>query len=228
MDRMELTRREARRERRMGAALVVLFSAIMAAAVLALSVTRRAWSLDAIIFAVALAAAAVAALGAALALRPGEDARRLAGAGGRTDREQSARAGQLATLPATSLILVLIGGLNAHRMMQGARGWEVILPAVMTAVVVLFTPLLVMGWDGGARRLKRFLDDELTRAHRAEVLKLGFWIVTLAVTAIYLAGLWRPQEAVTALPFALWAAGAATAFRFAQLHRRAEALGGDE
>lgn len=219
-----LEKREARREARLKAAMIVMMTAMLVGAT-TLLLARDDLMGGTTAGAILLAAVAAVALGAgavALGAAPGEDARRLNAAGGRRDREQRARTGQLIALPASSLFLIVIASLNAQRMLDGERTLTAILPATMGALFVLLVPMMVMGWDGGARKLRKFLDDELTRAYRDQAVKTGFWVLLAAATTIYLVGLWRPEDAVTALPFALWAGGAAAALRFAQLHRRAE------
>ena len=76
-----------------------------------------------------------------------------------------------------------------------------------------------------ARKAKRFLEDELTRAFRARAITAGFWALLPGVAAAYVVGLWRPEWTVIALPVVMTVAGAVASLRFALLHRAAE---GDE
>ncbi len=227
-ERDRLEAREARRERRFRAALVVMWTAVLVSIATALS----GWGglIDETVFGESAFAAVLIALGlialaagaAAMASMPGADRQRLHGLGGRRDREQRARTSQMLFLPAILLVTVSIGALNAARLLAGEREAAVWICALVVPLLVALPPAMVMGWDGGARKLRRFLEDELTREFRARAMALGFWVLLGSATALYLFGLWRPAEAVALLPFALWAGGGAAALKFALLHRRAE------
>lgn len=227
MERAEqdrLAARERRRERRLKMALTVMWLALLAAGTFSLTGWRGV--LDdaaAVAVLIALAATALVAAAAGLAFAPGVDRQRLQGLGGRRDREQRARTAQLTVLPASLLVLILVGSLNARRMLlEGERDSTALLPALLVALLVVLPPVMVMGWDGGARKLRRYLEDELTREFRARAIATGFWVLLPGVVAAYLIGLWRPADAVVLLPMVLWAGGAAAALRFAALHRSAE------
>lgn len=222
-ERERLEAREARRERRLRWALTVMWLALLLAVAMGLAGWRGVLDDAAAIALLAgLSSVALASAAAALAFAPGADRLRLHGLGGRRDREQRARTAQLMVLPASLLVMICIGALNAHRMLDGERETAVLLPALIVPLLVLAPPMMVMGWDGGARKLRRFLEDELTREYRARAITTGFWVLLGSVTAIYVFGLWFPGDAVSILPLALWAGGSAAALRFALLHRRAE------
>lgn len=227
-ERDGLEAREARRERWRQAALVVMWTAVLVAIACVLAglggLIDRTGVSETVFAAclIALSLIGLAAWTAARAAAPGADHRRLAGLDGRRDREQRARTSQLLVLPAMLLVTVSIGSLNAARLMAGEREAAVWICALVVPLLVVLPPAMVMGWDGGARKLRRFLEDELTREFRARAMALGFWVLLGSATTLYLVGLWRPAEAVALLPFALWAGGGAAALKFALLHRRAE------
>ena len=79
-----------------------------------------------------------------------------------------------------------------------------------------------MGWDGGSKKIKRLIEDELTRSYRASAITCAFWVLLVGVAGAYLVGLWNPEAVIVALPMILWSSATTAALRFAQLHRRAE------
>lgn len=166
---------------------------------------------------------------AAVLFRPTEATRRAASSGGYRDRVQRERTSMIMVLPASTLGLTVIAMARAQEWLSGEdRSWGGVALACVAVLNIVLLPVMVMGWDGGARKMKRFLDDELSRAYRASAMTCAFWMLLVGVTGAYLVGLWNPREAVIALPMILWVASATAALRFAQLHRRAERGMGDD
>lgn len=142
-----------------------------------------------------------------------------AGAEGRADREQAARAWTLLALTFAGLVLSVVSAFAAHRMVTGvAQGmeWLGALNAVLYAVLV---PVMVMNWDAQAWKLKKWLEDELVRTLQAKALTAAFFVLLFGASAAYLVGLWRPEWAVVALPIVLWSAAATASVRFVLLGR---------
>ncbi len=154
--------------------------------------------------------------------RPGEAAKRIQAEGGYRDRVQREQVSRIMIMPAATLGLTVIGMSKAHDWLNGERDFGSGLLAAVIALNLLTLPVMVMGWDGGSRKLKRLLDDELTRAYRADAMTAAFWVLMLGVAAIYLVGLWRPEWTIVALPGLLWLAAATASLRFALLHRAAD------
>ncbi|RYG16342.1 MAG: hypothetical protein EON96_08955 [Caulobacteraceae bacterium] len=102
------------------------------------------------------------------------------------------------------------------------RGLSGVLLAGAAALNLLIIPVMVMGWDGGSRKQRRLLDDELTRAYRAQAMTWAFWILLIGVTGLYMVGLWSPRFAVVFMPMVMWAAAAMAALKFSALHKRAD------
>lgn len=146
-------------------------------------------------------------------------------AGGWRDRVQRDRRAHLLMLPVLMLTAVALGvpavaDIVADRGEFGDWVWAgaIVLHAVLG-------PAVMMGWDGGARKQKRLLDDELTRALRQQAMTLAFLVLLGGVVVVFGVGLWRPGLAVTVIPLAMFAAAAAGIWRFVWLDRRAEDLG---
>jgi hypothetical protein len=78
-----------------------------------------------------------------------------------------------------------------------------------------------MGWDGGSRKNKRFLEDELTQSLRARSMILAFFVLMAGATVSLGLGLWRAEVGILSLPFVLAAGGASAGLRFAWLFREA-------
>lgn len=146
------------------------------------------------------------------------------------DRIQREWISRITILPAASLGITVIAMGQAREWLSGEdTGWSTVLLAAAATINLLLIPMMIMGWDGGSRKQKRLLEDELTRAYRADAMTWAFWMLLVGVTGLYLVGLWKPQVTVIALPMALWVAAATAAFRFAALHRRAEReMGADD
>jgi len=144
------------------------------------------------------------------------------------DRLQRDWVRRITVLPAATLGITVIAMTRADEWLSGEdKGLSGVVLAAAAAINLLLIPLMLMGWDGGSRKMKRLLEDELTRAYRASAITCAFWILLVGAMGAYLVGLWKPPVAVVALPMILWVAAATAALRFAQLHRRAERDIGD-
>jgi hypothetical protein len=166
---------------------------------------------------------AVAGLCGMIAFRPGEARRKLAETGGYRDRVQKEWVGRIAILPAASFGLTVIAMSRADEWLSGEDpSLSGVLLAAAAVLNSLLIPVMVMGWDGGSRKQKRLLEDELTRAYRASAITCAFWVLLIGAMGLYLVGLWKPHYAVVALPMVLWSAAATAALRFTQLHQGAE------
>lgn len=159
-----------------------------------------------------------------------DDAERTAGEpGSYRDRIQRSWVSNLSILPAATLGLTVVAMTRAEEWLSGEdTSWSGLMLAGVAVLNILLIPLMLMGWDGGSRKLKRLLDDELTRAYRASAITCAFWVLLVGVTGAYLLGLWNADAAVIAMPMILWLAAGTAALRFAQLHRRAERDMGDD
>lgn len=144
-------------------------------------------------------------------------------AGSYRDRVQRDWVRQITILPAATLGITLIAMTRADEWLSGEDVTvSGVLLAAAAAINLLLIPMMIMGWDGGSRKRKRLLEDELTRAYRASAITCAFWVLMVGGMGLYLIGLWKPHVTVIALPMVLWIAAATAALRFAQLHRRAE------
>ena len=159
-----------------------------------------------------------------------DDAERTANeTGSYRDRIQRGWVSNLTVLPAATFGLTVIAMTRAQEWLSGEdTSWNGLVLAGVAVMNVLLIPVMLMGWDGGSRKIKRLLDDELTRAYRASAITCAFWVLLVGVTGGYLLGLWNADAAVIALPMILWVAAATAALRFSQLHRRAEREMGDD
>ncbi|QTC90212.1 hypothetical protein [Brevundimonas goettingensis] len=140
---------------------------------------------------------------------------------GRRDRLQAQRARQLAIFPALSLLFLAQAFGALEHVVEGQHRW---VDYVRLAVPVLYawvTALMVMGWDGGSMKNRRFLEDELTQSLRARAMTLAFFVLMAGTTLSLGLGLWRAEIGVASLILALAAAGAVAGLRFAWLFREA-------
>lgn len=216
-----LEAREAKRSVKLAIAMVLLTGAVLMDLAVGASVLRgQAPPTDLTVIVLAIVTLGLAAL--ALAHAPGAEAKRLAGSPGRRDREQHKRAHRLGIIAVVGLVGGVLGSLGSAGVLSGELNLSTVPVAVWSALWGLALPVMVMGWDGGARRVKRFLEDELTRAFRARAITTGFWVLLPGVVAAYVVGLSWPEWAVAALPVVMTGAGAAACLHFALLHRAAD------
>ncbi len=169
---------------------------------------------------IALALAGIAGL---FAFRPDIAEQTRTDAGSYRDRVQRKWVSGITILPAATFGLTVIAMTRAQDWLSGEdTGWSGVLLAGVAILNLLLIPLMLMGWDGGSRQIRRLIEDELTRAYRASAITCAFWVLLIGVSGAYLVGLWNADAAIVALPMILWASAATAALRFAQLHRRAE------
>ena len=64
------------------------------------------------------------------------------------------------------------------------------------------------------------LDDELTRANRADAARFGFWAMILAALALFAAGFFEPLSILIAVPIMLAIGAAAAGLRFVYMEGR--------
>jgi len=134
---------------------------------------------------------------------------------------QAQRASQLWTLPVLALLMLVMALGPARDILAGTGGMRgyfwLGLPVLYAWVITMIT----MGWDGNARKNRKFLEDELTRVLRARALTPAFVVLMAGVTIALILGAVRPELGVLALPFVLAMAGATAGIRFAWLDREA-------
>lgn len=224
MDRSDLERRE--RSRRGRLKFGVLMTALGATGMALGAVTAARGAVDdtsaGVLTGLGLGLAVVGLL-AAWAHRPGEQARRLAEAGGARDRAQRERAQMLSVIPFS---MIIFGGLSVRAVGEVLAGTASFADGMMVFCGLLYGwlgPLIVMGWDGRSLKNRRLLEDELTQHHRARAVIPAFILLLTLVTGLVVLGLWRSDLAVQLSPLAISVAGAAAALRFAWLDRRADA-----
>lgn len=163
-------------------------------------------------------------LGALMALfnRPGEAARRLAQVGpGGAEKAHRDRAYMLAIIPLTMLFFASRAVPGVGRMVDGTADS---IDKMYLGVALLYAwlgPLVVMGWDGGSRRNRKYLEDELSRHIRARSITFAFFVLLAGTSAALVLAIWSPVWAVQSLPLVLAGAGAAASLRFAWLDRQA-------
>ena len=91
--------------------------------------------------------------------------------------------------------------------------------------LMLTLVLLAALWTGGfwlkRREVRELMNDEVTRAHRADALALGFLLAMLMAAGIYIATFFEPVEVRMALHIVLTAGIVTALIRFGLLERRA-------
>lgn len=167
---------------------------------------------------------AILILGMLMALfnRPGEASRRLAEqVPGQAEKAQRDRAYLLAIIPLTMLFFASRAVPGVGRMVDGTADS---IDKMYLGVALLYAwlgPLIVMGWDGGSRRNRKYLEDELSRHIRARSITFAFFVLLTGTSGALALAIWNPVWAVQALPLVLAGAGAAASLRFAWLDRQA-------
>lgn len=227
-ERKALEKREARRWRRLEAPIIIMTLALALLCATAVVTWKRNLLAPTVGVAIMLLLLVIAVVAGALALTYSPNSSLRGGTESRRDREQRARIAQMVSIPASSLALVILSMVKAQDVLAGDHDWGAVAMAVMGVLYVALIGAMVMNWDGGARKVRKFLEDELTREYRARALTCGFWVLLPGTSALYLFGLWRPEDAIVLFPIVLWAGAATAALRFAQLHRRAEREMGDD
>lgn len=167
---------------------------------------------------------AILALGVLMALFnwPGAAAKRLAEhAPGRAERVHKDRSSMLVIVPLTMLFFASRAVPGVGRMVDGTADFG---DKLFLAVALLYAwlgPLIVMGWDGGSRRNRKYLEDELSRHIRARSIISAFFVLLAGTSGALALALFNPVWAVQTLPLALAGAGATAALRFAWLDHQA-------
>lgn len=87
--------------------------------------------------------------------------------------------------------------------------------------VVLLAALTTGGFWLRSREVRVLLDDEVTRANRADALRLGFIVTMVAAIALYFITLYEPVGGREAIHILMTAGIAAALVRFGMLERRA-------
>jgi hypothetical protein len=166
---------------------------------------------------------ALAGIAGLFAWRPDIAEQTRAEAGSYRDRVQRKWVSGITILPAATFGLTVIAMNRAQDWLSGEdTSWSGVLLAGVAVLNLLLIPLMLMGWDGGSRKIRRLIEDELTRSYRANAITCAFWVLLIGVAGAYLVGLWNAGASIVALPMILWLSAATAALRFAQLHRRAE------
>ena len=95
------------------------------------------------------------------------------------------------------------------------------LSAWVVFTLVLLVALTTKGFWFKSRELRDMIDDETTRAHRAEALQWGFIFSTLAAVALYFVTMMETVGAREAIHITVSIGIAAALVRFGMLERRA-------
>jgi hypothetical protein len=75
----------------------------------------------------------------------------------------------------------------------------------MIGMIGLFSVLMMVGPGWFSRELHAILNDDFIRDLRARAMRLGYLTMMVAVTAALLTAIWRPDFALPALAWALYA-----------------------
>ncbi len=86
---------------------------------------------------------------------------------------------------------------------------------------VLLAALFTGGFWLRKREVRALMDDEVTRAHRAAALSIGFLVAMLAAIGLYLVDLYEPMTSRMAIHLIVTAGITAALLRFGLLERRA-------
>lgn len=111
----------------------------------------------------------------------------------------------------------------AWDMVSGDGNFARAINAALGLVVVLMPVIMLTGRDGSITpKHRKYLDDEHTQVIRMRAMTLGFVVLMIGASAVYLLGLWfKESTVVLILPVTAIAAFAAVV-RFALLERAAE------
>ncbi len=167
---------------------------------------------------------AVLICGALMALfnRPGEASRRLAAqGGGNAEKAHRDRAYMLSIIPLTMLFFASRAVPGVGRLVDGTADLGDKLFLGVALLYAWLGPLVVMGWDGGSRRNRKYLEDELSRHIRARSITFAFFVLLAGTSGALVLAMFNPVWAVQSLPPVLAGAGAAASLRFAWLDRQA-------
>jgi hypothetical protein len=97
------------------------------------------------------------------------------------------------------------------------------------AWVVLSAVLLAALYTGGfwlrPKAVRALMDDEITRAHRASALSLGFLVTMIGAIGLYFVDMVEPMQSRVAIHLIVTFGIAAALVRFGMLERRVHAIG---
>lgn len=167
---------------------------------------------------------AILILGALMAMFswPGTAAKRLAQhVPGAAEKAHQDRSYMLVIVPMTMLFFASRAVPGVGRMVDGTADLGDKLFLGVALLYAWLGPLIVMGWDGGSRRNRKYLEDELSRHIRARSITFAFFVLLAGTSGALALALFSPVWAVQSLPLVLSAAGAAASLRFAWLDRQA-------
>jgi len=170
------------------------------------------------ILVVGLAVAATAG-GLTWRYRPGAGVLRLIEVPGQRDRMQNGLARWLFITP-----LCAVAGVFALPALIGQilAGHAPLIVWVMTPALTFAYPYMILASLLTRNRIGRALDDELTRALRAQAFTVGFVVAMIALAGLFWLGLYRPAWMVEGLPAALLICATVPAWTYAFLNWRAE------
>ena len=97
--------------------------------------------------------------------------------------------------------------------------------AWMVLSLVLLAALYTGGFWLKRRSVRALMDDEITRAHRASALSLGFLVTILGAIALYFLDMVEPMSGRVAIHLIVTMGIAAALIRFGMLERRVHSLG---
>lgn len=141
----------------------------------------------------------------------------------RRDEEQWQRRASLFMIPLQALLALSLGVPAVGRIVTG-EGWPFV-DGLMALIVLLWPWLsvaLIQGWDGGSRKVRKFLEDEWTEVVRASAMRWGYVALLAGVGVAYGVSLWRPHWTPFALVGVLTVGAVVPALRFALLDRSAD------
>ncbi len=143
--------------------------------------------------------------------------------GGATKRErlQSQRSRMLWIFPVVAMIFLWQATLGAVEILAGRGEFGDYLGVVLPVLYSWVVAMIVMGWDGQARKNRRFIEDELVLVIRARAMTAAALVLMTGLTVAFGLGLWRADIGVLAVPFALTIGAATAGIRFAWLDREA-------
>jgi hypothetical protein len=126
------------------------------------------------------------------------------------------------SLVVAMMVLLAVGGGALDRaIFEHAGHWRLVDYVTVGALMLLALIIAVRSTTNFTLRARNpALDDELTRANRADAARWGYWVLMLALLGLFLANFrWRLGLADIA-PMVLVAGAAAAGMRFAYLERR--------
>lgn len=91
--------------------------------------------------------------------------------------------------------------------------------------LVILAGLVTGGFWFRPKAVRQLMDDEITRAHRAQALSLGFTLAMLTGVALFVLQVFVPVDAPEAIHLILSVGIGAALLRFSILERRAHGLG---